>query len=117
MKMVLEEIKASVEDVWVTRGWKVLLMLPRLLLHHPPGGGVISREKLVTRFEAITRRDWGWLLEASRICDEQAAQSRRGRKRRQDDVELRAIRAERLVQVGELSSARQAGRSSPCTRQ
>ena len=35
---------------------------------------MISREKL----------DWGWLLEASRICDEQAAQSRRrGRRRRQ----------------------------------
>ena len=32
----------------------------------------------------------------------------RGRRRRQDDLELRAIRAERLVQVGELSSARQA---------
>ena len=41
MKMVLEEIMASVEDVRVTRGWKVLLMLPRLLLHRPPGGGVI----------------------------------------------------------------------------
>ena len=55
-------------------------------------------------------RGWrlGWLLEASRICDEQAAQSRRrGRRRRQDDLELRVIRAERLVQVGELSSARQ----------
>ena len=47
-------------------------------------------------------------MEASRICDEQAAQSRRRvRRRAQDDLELRAI-AERLVQVGELSSARQA---------
>ena len=47
-------------------------------------------------------------MEASRICDEQAAQSRRRvRRRAQDDLELRAIRAERLVQVGELSSARQ----------
>ena len=63
MKMVLEEIVASVEDVRVSRGWKVLLMLPRLLLHRPPEGGVISREKLVTRFEVFTRGDWGWLLE------------------------------------------------------
>ena len=73
MKMVLEEIMASVEDVRVTRGRKVFLLLPRLLLHRPPGGGVISREKLVTQFEAFTRGDWRWLLEASRICDEQAA--------------------------------------------
>ena len=39
MKMVLEEIMASVEDVRVTRGCKVFLMLPRMLLHRPPGGG------------------------------------------------------------------------------
>ena len=105
---ILEEIMASVEDVRVTRGWQVFLMLPRMLLHRPPGGGVISREKLVTLFEAVTQGDWGWLLESSRICDEQAAQSRRRvRRRRQDDWELGAIRAERLVQVGELSSARQ----------
>ena len=37
MKMVLEEIVASVEDVRVTRGWKVFLMLPRVLLHRPSG--------------------------------------------------------------------------------
>ena len=43
---------------------------------------------------------------ASRICFEQVAQSRRRfRRRAQDDMELRAIRAERLVPVGELSSA------------
>ena len=98
-----------VEDVRVTHGWKVFLMLPRMLMHRPPGGGVISREKLVARFEAFTQGDWGRLMEASRICDEQVAQSkRRLRRRAQDDLELRAIRAERLVQVGELSSARQA---------
>ena len=55
-------------------------------------------------------------MEASRICDEQAAQSRRRvRRRAQDDLELRAIRAERLVQVGDLSSATPgSGRSSTC---
>ena len=72
----------------------------------PTGGGVISCEKLVARFEAFTQGDWGRLMEASRICFEQVAQSRRRfRRRAQDDMELRAIRAERLVPVGELSSA------------
>ena len=36
-KMVLEEIMASVEDVRLTRGWKVFLVLPKVLLHRPPG--------------------------------------------------------------------------------
>ena len=109
MKMVLEEIMASVEDVRVTRAWKVFSMLPRMLLHRPPGGGTISREKLVARFEDFSRGEWGRLIEASRACDEKAARSRRrAGRRRQDELELRAARAERLVQVGELSSARQA---------
>ena len=51
----------------------------------------------------------GWRLNSlqlPRICYEQVAQSRRRfRRRAQDDMELRAIRAERLVPVGELSSA------------
>ena len=55
------------------------------------------------------RGEWGQLLEASRNCDETAANS-------QDvddvemgsDVEKRALRAKLLVQIGELSSARQA---------
>ena len=43
------------------------------------------------------------------MCDEKAAVSRRRSRRRQvDDLELRAARAEMLVQLGELSSARQA---------
>ena len=47
---------------------------------------------------------------ASRKCDEKAAQSRRRGRRRtvSDDVEKRALRAELLVPVGELSAARQA---------
>ena len=76
MKMVLGEIMASVEDVRFTRGWKVFSMLPRMLLHRPHGGGTISREKLVARFEDFSRGEWGRLIEASRLCDEQAAPSR-----------------------------------------
>ena len=48
------------------------------------------------------------MIEASIACDAQAAQSRRRQRRRgADDVQQRAIRAETLVQVGELSHARQ----------
>ena len=49
------------------------------------------------------------MIEASRRCDEEAAVSRRRRRRRGfDELERRAARAEMLVGLGELSSARQA---------
>ena len=31
------------------------MLLPRMLLHRPPGGGLISKEKLVGRFEMFAR--------------------------------------------------------------
>ena len=106
LKVVLEEVMASEDPTRKERGWKTFLMLPRRLLHRPPGGGHTSRNKLSSRFEAF-RGERIRLIEASIACDAQAAQSRRRQRRRgADDVEQRAIRAETLVQVGELSHAR-----------
>ena len=80
------------------RGWKLFLLLPRLLLHRPPRGGTISRGKLQERFAKFARGEWIHLLQASKECDEQAAEGRcRQRHRRQDDVERRANRAFQLV--------------------
>ena len=109
LKVALDEILASPDVLRQERGWKLLMLLPRLLLHRPPGGGLIAKDKLEARFHAFGRGEWGQLLEASRNCDEKAAKSRRRGRRRtgSDDVEKRALRAELLVQVGELSSARQ----------
>ena len=85
------------------------MLLPRMLLHRPPGGGVIPRSKLVARFEVFTRGEWIQLLTASTLCNEKAASARqRQRRRGGDDVERRVRRAENMVHVGELSSARQA---------
>ena len=108
MKLALEDLLASDQEVRQERGWKVLMMLPRMLLHRPPGEGHISRNKLTARFEAFSRGEWFNLIEASIACDERAAQSRRrGLRRSGDNIEQRAIRAETFVQVGELSHARQ----------
>ena len=108
MKLVLEEVLASDQEVRQERGWKVLMMLSRMLLHRPPGGGHISRNKLSSRFEAFSRGEWFNLIEASIACDERAAQSRRrGLRRSEDNIEQRAFRAETFVEVGELSHARQ----------
>ena len=55
--------------------------------------------------------EWTKLFRASEIFNEQAAIARKTarRRRRGDDLESRVIRADNLVHVGELSSARQCG--------
>ena len=101
LRVALEEatIGSVVEDLArQERGWKLFLLIPRLLLHRGPRGGLISH-KLSQRFELFARGDWMALLRASQLCDEQAAVARRRSLRRAgDDIE----------KMGELSSARQA---------
>ena len=112
LRVALDEatVGSSVEDLArQERGWKLFLLLPRMLLHRPPGGGLLSKEKLSDRFKMFSRGEWLQLLAASRACDEKAATARNRRRRRPpDDLERRAKRALQLVQMGELSSARQA---------
>ena len=62
MKMVLEEILSGVEEDRVARGWKVFLVLLRMLLHPCPGAGIISREKLVARFEGRRSRPAAFVM-------------------------------------------------------
>ena len=85
------------------------MLLPRMLFHRPSGGRFIPRAKLVARFEAFSRGEWRQLFTASAVCDEKAAIGRRQWRRRRayNDVERRVRRAEQLVHLGELSSARQ----------
>ena len=92
------------------RGWKLFLMIPRMLLHRGPEGGGIARSKLIAKFEAFARGEWLQLVATSEACNEKAAVARRrqGRRGQQDTIDNRTGRAEMLVQLGELSSARQA---------
>ena len=95
----------SRNEVDQERGWKLFFMLPRMLLHRNPGGGSISRAKLLARFEAFSRGEWIQLVAASEMCDEKAARARRrGARRFQDTIESRTMRAEMLVQFGELAA-------------
>ena len=79
-----------------------------MLPHRPPRGRLIAKSKLMEIFEKFNRGEWAQLIRASVECDEQAAVSRRRRRRGGIDLEHRATRAFNLIQVGELSSARQA---------
>ena len=106
MRTALEEICAghrSRETVREERGWKLFLLLPKMLLHRPARGDPISRSKLVSRFESIVRGDWGALISASRVSNIQAVTARQRKSRRfQNDLERRASRVEALVHMGKL---------------
>ena len=86
----------------MTRGWKLFMLLPRLLLHRPARGGMVPRKKLEERVSCFQEGMWLRLLEES-----QSSQSSSRRRRNQvDSLEKRASRALSLVQIGELSAAR-----------
>ena len=88
LKFALEEAIAGPPGREVARqerGWKFLMLFPRLLLHTPPGGGKIPKRKLVERFEKFSRGEWTDMFLESAVCDEKAAVSRRRSRRRQTD--------------------------------
>ena len=97
------------------RGWKLFMLLPRLLLFRPPRGGNVHKSKLAGRFEDFIEGRWMHLLRTSRQCAEDAstAQSRKGRRHHEDDLERRAGRALSLVHMGELSAGRQPLEGAP----
>ena len=87
----------------------MLLLLPRMLLFRPARGGVVSRQKLEARFRSFEDGHWIELLSERTACAEKAhTQSARRRRHQHHDYDVkRATRALSLVQVGELSAARQ----------
>ena len=64
MRVAMDE-KLQTNEVRRTRGWKLFLLLPRMLLHRPGRGGNISTSKLVQRFDDFCAGQWTQLLSAS----------------------------------------------------
>ena len=112
MKPVLEEAtwgNCRSDAVRQERRWKLFMLLPGMLLHGLPDGGLNPKDKLVCLFQMFARGKWIPLLQESAVCDEKAASARHRKTRRgRDEIERRVTKAERLVELGELSSARQA---------
>ena len=113
LRIALEEVSTGrqVGDiVRQMRAWKLFLLLPRMLLHRKARGGAIPKHKLEERFAWFVAGRWLDLLESARRTEEQAQQSsvRRRRRHSTDDLAKRAERAVTLVQMGEVSRARQA---------
>ena len=92
------------------RGWKLFMLLPKMLFHRPPRGGLVPRGRLEDRFRRFAEGQWVDLVNESMMDADKATVTTNRRRRRDDQNELdkRATRALRLVHFGELSSARQA---------
>ena len=108
LKLALEEVAAgsTTNDRRQERGWKLFLVLLRMLLHRPPRGALLRKEKLMAQFEKFSVGQWTEPLRARDSCSEKAAVASRRRKRRQESrLDKRALH---LVQLGELPSGRQA---------
>ena len=83
------------------RAWKLFLLLSRMVLCRPRRGGYVPKKELEQTM-AIGRTASAWPNKLPGVC------SRRGRRHNSDAVEARAVRAEKLVQLGEVSAGRQA---------
>ena len=72
LKLALEEIAAGSvanDSLRQERGWKLFLVLPRMLLHRPPRGGLLWKEKMLDRFQKFAAVHWADLLRASTIVE------------------------------------------------
>ena len=96
-------------EIRAVRAWKLLLLLPRMLLFRPTRGGLVSRKQLEARVRRFQAGHWISLLDESFVCAEKGlTMSVRARRRHHPEEAKRAALALSLVQAGELSAARQA---------
>ena len=89
------------------KGWKLLMLIPRLLFARPPRGRLMPQGRLKERVARFSAREWVPLLEMSLECSMQGnVASRRRRRRATDDLQCRVGRSLGLAQMGKLSYAR-----------
>ena len=82
MKLAMEEA-TQLNPIRQERGWRLFLLLPRLLLYRPPRGGNIHKSKLAERFQAFAEGQWSSLLRQSRQYAEEASKAQHRKRRRQ----------------------------------
>ena len=68
LRLAMDEVLEGWESHSVLRqerGWKLFLLIPRMLLSRPPRGGLIPRNKLESRLAAFAADHWIELINAS----------------------------------------------------
>ena len=94
------------------RGWKLFLLIPRLLLHRPQRGGLIPRKKLRESFKKFSQGRWfEFQIVGGTVAGEPDTSTSR-RRRRPDSIVHRFGLS--LAHLGELSAARNALEGAPC---
>ena len=104
MRTALSEISSGMalrNNTRVVRGWKLFVLLPRMLLFKPPRGGKVSKNALLDRFSQFAQGQW-WDLLTQSVAASAAAIEMRSRRRRTgtDSVEKRTERAEAFDLLG-----------------
>ena len=87
VKVAMQEILAGTEansHVRAARSWKLLLLLPKMILFRLPRKGNVSRQKLESRIVAFHEGRWMELLRDSTVAAETAHTQSVRRKRRLD---------------------------------
>ena len=82
--------------VRATRGWKLFLLFPRMLLFRPARGGLVPRKQLEARFKSFHDGHWIQLLNESAVSSEMShtlSVRRRRRAQYDDDESKRVARA------------------------
>ena len=108
LSFALRQILTTEAEAHTTRAWKLWFLLPRMLLHRPPGTHHIPKSQWRARIQAFQQGDWDHLLrEAAAAAPSTTAANQHPTDQR------RAERARHLVHQGELSAARQALTAGP----
>ena len=91
-------------------GPETSLLLPKMMLHRSPRGGLIAREKLIERFDKFAAGQWHDLIASSnRFAKEAATVWRRRARRVQCNQEKKRVSRDfNLVQMKELSAGKHA---------
>ena len=86
LRLAMEEA-CQRDTVRCERGWKLFMLMQRMLLHRPPRGGNIPRHKLQERFDSFGRRQWAMLLrQAIESVENITIVQRRGHRQQGDDL-------------------------------
>ena len=80
MHVALEEICVGLRTMCARK--KLLMLLPRMLLHRPARGGLIAKDNVSRRFEDFVHGRWSHLIHDFRICVEQSSKVATRKERR-----------------------------------
>ena len=93
------------------RAWTLWLLLPRMLLHRPPGTRILPKADWHRRMHQFQNGHWLELLAAARLAANTNPDTTTVNT--QPSPQQRADRARHLVHFGELSATRQALTAGP----